>query len=103
MDVRISKEIIKPPDANTAVTKKEPLTLPTFVHRVYAPKISKRIVDGYLITESDNRVTARPITDADRYAFLKTLPRHKVDRIMYAEPDSWDAIIDNAMKEQSHE
>ena len=34
---------------------------------------------------------------------LKTLPHHKVDRIMYAEPDSWDAIIDNAMKEQSHE
>ena len=66
----------------------------------YAPKISKRIVDGYLITESDNRVTARPITDADRYAFLKTLHNKKRDRIMYAEPDSWDAIIDNLMKEQ---
>ena len=67
---------------------------------VYAPKISKRIVDGYLITESDTRVTMRPITDADRYAFLKTLPHHKVDRIISAEPDSWDAIIDSAMKEQ---
>ena len=67
---------------------------------VYAPKISKRIVDGYLITESDTRVTARPITDADRYAFLKTLPHHQIDRVMYAEPDSWDAIIDNLTKEQ---
>ena len=65
--------------------------------------MTRRIVDGYLITESDTRVTARPITDADRYAFLKTLPHHKVDRIISAEPDSWDAIIDNAMKEQSRE
>ena len=34
------------------------------------------------------------------YAFLKTLPHHKVDRIMCSEPESWDAIIDNLMKEQ---
>ena len=66
----------------------------------YAPKILKRTVNGYLTTESDTSVTMRPITDADRYAFLKTLPHHKVDRIMYANPDSWDAIIDNAMKEE---
>lgn len=62
--------------------------------------MTHRIVDGYLITESATRVTASPITDADRYAFLKTLPHHKVDRVMYAEPDSWDAIIDNLMKDQ---
>lgn len=67
---------------------------------VYAPKISKRIVDGYLITESDTRVTARPITDADRYAFLKTMSHHQIDRVMYSRPENWDAIIDNLMKEQ---
>ena len=63
--------------------------------------MTRRIVEGYIVTESDTRVTARPITDADRYAFLKTLPHHKVDRIISAEPDSWDAIIDNAMQEQT--
>lgn len=60
--------------------------------------MTHRVRNGYLITESDTRVTARPITDADRYAFLKTLPHHKADRIMCSESDSWDAIIDNAMK-----
>ena len=63
--------------------------------------MTHRIRNGYIVTESDTRVTARPITDADRYAFLKTLPHHKVDRIISAEPDSWDAIIDNAMKENT--
>jgi hypothetical protein len=63
--------------------------------------MTRRIVDGYIVTESDTRVTARRITDADRYAFLKTLPHHKVDRIMCSEPESWDAIIDNAMQEQT--
>ena len=67
---------------------------------VYAPKISKRIDDGYMVTESDTRVTARPITDADRYAFLKTMTHHQIDRIMYSRPENWDAIIDNLMKEQ---
>ena len=67
---------------------------------VYAPKISKRIRNGYLITESDTRVTARPITDADRYAFLKTMSHHQIDRVMYSRPENWDAIIDNLTKEQ---
>lgn len=35
--------------------------------------------------------------DGARRRFMKTLPRHKVDRIMYHEPDSWDAVIDNMM------
>ena len=38
--------------------------------------------------------------DGARWRFMKTLPHHKVDRIMYAEPDSWDAIIDTLMKEK---
>ena len=63
--------------------------------------MTHRIRNGYIVTESDTRVTARPITDADRYAFLKTMSHHQIDRVMYAEPDSWDAIIDNAMKEQT--
>lgn len=42
--------------------------------------MTRRIVDGYIVTESDTRVTARPITDADRYAFLKTLPHRKANR-----------------------
>lgn len=63
--------------------------------------MTRRILDGYIVTESDTRVAMRPITDADRYAFLKTLPHHKIDRLMYAEPDSWDAIIDYAMKENT--
>ncbi len=36
-----------------------------------------------------------------RWRFMKTLPRHKVYRFVYSEPDSWDAIIDNAMKENT--
>jgi hypothetical protein len=39
--------------------------------------------------------------DGARRRFMKTLPRHKVDRIMYHEPDSWDAVIDNMMGEQN--
>ena len=61
--------------------------------------MTRRIVDGYLITESDTRVTARPITDADRYAFLKTMSHHKIDRVMYSRPENWDAIIDTLIKE----
>jgi len=38
--------------------------------------------------------------DGARRRFMKTLPRHKVDRIMYHEPDSWDAVIDNMMGEK---
>lgn len=38
--------------------------------------------------------------DGSRWRFMKTLPRHKVDRIVYSEPDSWDAVIDNMMKGQ---
>ena len=38
--------------------------------------------------------------DGSRWRFMKTLPRHKVDRIVYSEPDSWDAVIDNMMGEQ---
>jgi len=62
--------------------------------------MTRRIVDGYMVTESDTRVTARPITDADRYAFLKTMSHHQIDRVMYSRPENWDAIIDNLMKEQ---
>ena len=62
--------------------------------------MTHRIRNGYLITESDTRVTARPITDADRYAFLKTMSHHQIDRVMYSRPENWDAIIDNAMKEK---
>ena len=63
--------------------------------------MTRRIVNGYIVMESDTRVTARPITDADRYAFLKTMSHHKVDRVMYSRPENWDAIIDYAMKEQT--
>jgi len=38
--------------------------------------------------------------DGARWRFMKTLPRHKVDRIMCSDPDSWDAVIDNMMGEQ---
>ena len=38
--------------------------------------------------------------DGARWRFMKTLPRHKVDRIMYSEPDSWDAVIENAMQQE---
>ena len=62
--------------------------------------MTHRIRNGYIVTESDTRVTARPITDADRYAFLKTMSHHQIDRVMYSRPENWDAIIDNAMKEQ---
>ena len=62
--------------------------------------MTHRIVDGYMVTESDTSVTMRPITDADRYAFLKTMSHHQIDRVMYSRPENWDAIIDNAMKEQ---
>ena len=39
--------------------------------------------------------------DGARWRFMNTLPRHKVDRIVYSEPDSWDAVIDNMMGEQN--
>lgn len=40
--------------------------------------------------------------DGARWRFMKTLPRHKVDRIMYSEPDSWDAVIDTMQREQTN-
>ena len=81
--------------------------------------MTRRIVDGRMVIETGTRVTARPMTDdenvvwssigelkqaldeAARYRFLKTMHNKKRDRILYANPELWDAIIDNAMKEMS--
>ena len=38
--------------------------------------------------------------DGSRWRFMKMLPRHKIDRIVYSEPDSWDAVIDTMQQEQ---
>ena len=38
--------------------------------------MTRRIVDGYMVTESDTRVTMRPINTDDKYAFVLRLCAH---------------------------
>ena len=60
--------------------------------------LAERFGDAGLVCPDCQSEDAR---GAARWCFMKTLPRHKVDRIVYSEPDSWDAVIDNMMGEQN--
>ena len=54
---------------------------------------------GYVFADAKNAQAAPDDAKAGaRWRFMKTLPRHKVDRIVYSEPDSWDMVIDNMME-----